>query len=271
MVYKSVFLRGFPDFFWNIVRYFIRNGTARLRCKDTTFDFGEMCIRRYSTLFDAFRCFSMLFDAIHSFSSFSSSQFSFQHVLKNIRLLLLLCRFVDLRHERVGVLADIVLGEHLLLLALLGPGLARGILLLPLGSRRLCLLGLRLLGSLLLLRALQTDGGLNVGGTELITFPSWQSASICTSYLSRRAQTSCRKALRRTSKSEKGTEISRPAISLVFSSFSFFSFSLRRGLGGRISFSVFRFLSFSLKFDEKKYFKLGERQAPWYVHKSGSE
>ena len=49
-------LRGFPDFFWSIARYFVRNGTARLRCKDTTFVFGEMCIRCFSMLFDAFRC-----------------------------------------------------------------------------------------------------------------------------------------------------------------------------------------------------------------------
>ena len=207
MVYKSVFLRGFPDFFWNIARYFIRNGTARLRCKDTTFDFGEMCIRRYSTLFDAFRCFSMQFipfqvSQVRSFlfntedtevtemicnrhlpilSQSENSVSSVSSVLKNIRLLLLLCRFVDLRHERVF---------H---------------------------------------------------------------------------------RCRRFSRSDKGKERARPAERVVFFSFSFFSFSLRRGLGGRISFSVFRFLSFSLKFDEKKYFKLGERQAPWYVHKSGSE
>jgi hypothetical protein len=185
MVYKSVFLRGFPEFFWNIARYFVRNGTARLRCKDTTFDFGEMCIRRYSMLFDAFRCFSMQFipfqvSQVRSFlfntedtevtemicnrhlPILSQSENSVSSVLKNIRLLLLLCRFVDLRHERVF---------H---------------------------------------------------------------------------------RCRRFSRSDKGKERARPAISLVFFSFSLFSFSLRRGVGGRISFSVFRFLSFSLKFDEKK-------------------
>ena len=206
MVYKSVFLRGFPEFFWSIARYFIRNGTARLRCKDTTFDFGEMCIRRFSMLFDAFRCFSMQFipfqvSQVRSFlfntedtevtemicnrhlpilSQSENSVSSVSSVLKNIRLLLLLCRFVDLRHERVF---------H---------------------------------------------------------------------------------RCRRFSRSDKGKERARPAERVVFFSFSFFSFSLRR-VRGRISFSVFRFLSFSLKFDEKKYFKLGERQAPWYVHKSGSE
>ncbi len=73
MVYKSVFLRGIPEFFWNIARYFVRNGTARLRCKDTTFDFGEMCIRRYSMLFDAFRCNSFLFKFL-KFAVFFSTQ-----------------------------------------------------------------------------------------------------------------------------------------------------------------------------------------------------
>ena len=108
-------------------------------------------------------------------SQSENSVSSVSSVLKNIRLLLLLL-IVDLRHERVGVLADIVLGQHLRLPALLRLRLALGILLFTDGCVGLLLSGGALLLGQLLPCALQTDGGLNVGGTELIAFPSRQPA-----------------------------------------------------------------------------------------------
>ena len=73
------------------------------------------------------------------------------------------------------MLADIVLGQHLRLSALLGLGLALGILLLSFGSSGLLLLDGGLLLSLLLFRFPKSDGSDGVGSSVAIILPAWQT------------------------------------------------------------------------------------------------